>query len=66
LFILQTPLSDTGSNSEAASAFDAIASSGPLTVDATGDFGKNYSTVIQDYKTNQLKENSTILRSFYI
>ncbi|XP_031552702.1 protein transport protein Sec31A-like [Actinia tenebrosa] len=33
----KTPLSDTGSSSEAALAFDAIASGAPLTVDTSGD-----------------------------
>ncbi|KXJ05952.1 hypothetical protein AC249_AIPGENE3259 [Exaiptasia diaphana] len=58
----KTPLSDAGSNSEAASAFDAIASGGPLTVDASGDFGFELGGNLHSKALSQL--GLLLLRSF--
>lgn len=38
--MFQTPLSDAGSFSEGATAFDVIAAGGPLSVDTGGDLGE--------------------------
>jgi len=38
--LFQTPLSDAGSLSEGAAAFDVIAAGGPLSVDTGGDLGQ--------------------------
>lgn len=38
--LFQTPLSDAGSLSEGAAAFDVIAAGGPLSIDTAGDLGQ--------------------------
>ena len=38
--LFQTPLSDAGSLSEGAAAFDVIAAGGPLSIDTGGDLGQ--------------------------
>lgn len=40
VFLFQTPLSEAGSLSEGAAAFDVIAAGGPLSVDTGGDLGE--------------------------
>ena len=39
-FLFQTPLSEAGSLSEGATAFDVIAAGGPLSIDTGGDLGE--------------------------